>query len=218
MIAACIGEPISWLRLERVAGGADDATVNVHVATCEACRSCLEEIRRDVVALPALDVAPKRRWWTFAIPAVFAAAAVATILFVLRPHGELGPEASADITHVKGVGEIVVDVMRDRDGVVRDDVRTFTTGDRWKVIVTCPPSARAFIDVAVVEQGAQRADYPLAAVQIACGNRVVIPGAFTLTGIKPHRICARVAASAPPPRGVPEEGDEGVACVTLSSD
>jgi hypothetical protein len=212
MTSACIGEPISWLRLERVAAGTDDATVSAHLASCEACRHCLDEIRRDVVALPVLHVVEKRRWWTFAIPAVMAAAAVVAILFVMRPRDD----RAVYIARVKGVGQVELDVVRDRDGVIRDDVRSFVLGDRWKVIVTCPPNANAWIDVAVVELGAERADYPVAPAQIACGNRVVIPGAFTLTGAKRHRVCARVGASAPPPRGVPHEGDEDVACVTIS--
>ncbi|MDB4958282.1 MAG: hypothetical protein JWO36_5851 [Myxococcales bacterium] len=211
-MSACIGEPISWLRLERVAAGVDDAPAGAHLATCAACRSALEEIRRDVVALPVLHVMPKRRWWTWVMPAMVAAAAVATILFVMRPRDP----GLTELARVKGVGQVEVDVVRERDGAIRDDVRSFAYGDRWKVIVTCPPNATAWIDVAVIEAGAERADYPVAPAQIACGNRVVIPGAFVLTGAKRHRVCARVGAGAPPTRSLPRDGDDNVACVTIS--
>ena len=43
---ACIGEPISWLRLETFAiGGNRDAAIAKHVAECAACARCLDEIR-----------------------------------------------------------------------------------------------------------------------------------------------------------------------------
>ena len=80
---ACIGQPVSWLRLEMFALDGADVGVREHVATCEACRHCLDEIQRDVVALPPVHVPAKRRWWTFAMPAVAAVAAVAVILFLL---------------------------------------------------------------------------------------------------------------------------------------
>ena len=35
----------------------------------------------------------------------------------------------------------------------------------------------------VLEAGVGSADHPLAATQLACGNRVVIPGAFSLTDL-----------------------------------
>lgn len=196
---ACIGEPISWLRLERFALEPKDAAVRDHVAACPACKHCLDEIRRDVVALPVLDVPVKRRWWTFALPAFAAIAAAAVILFLLRPRD---PERDG-VAHVKGIGEVVVDVLRERDGVVRDDVRSFRAGDRWKVVVTCPPTKAVALDVAVREQGTARADHPLSPGKIVCGNRVVLPGAFTLTGEKPHRLCVRIE-------------DQANACLTLS--
>lgn len=196
---ACIGEPISWLRLERFALEPKDAAVRDHVAACPACKHCLDEIRRDVVALPVLDVPVKRRWWTFALPAFAAIAAAAVILFLLRPRD---PKPDG-VAHIKGIGEVVVDVLRERDGVVRDDVRSFRAGDRWKVVVTCPPTKAVALDVAVREQGTARADHPLSPGKIVCGNRVVLPGAFTLTGEKPHRLCVRIE-------------DQANACLTLS--
>jgi hypothetical protein len=217
VIDTCIGEPISWLRLEQFALDSHDAHVGEHVARCAVCRQCLEQIRGDIIALPPLlpassPVAHKRRWWMFALPA-FAVAAAALLLF-MRPR-----DRSDDaIARIKGVGDVVLGIVRERAGVIREDVRSFAPGDRFKVVVTCPPSGLVWIDVAVVEEGAVTADYPLAAAPVACGNRVVVPGAFTLTGARANRVCVRVDASAAPRRLVPHPGDENVACVTIRPD
>ena len=190
---ACIGEPISWLRLEQHALAAD-AAVAAHLDTCAACRACMDEIRGDVIALPVL-VVPERRarrhWWMFALPAL-AAAALAIV--VLRPRPR------EDVVAIKGVGEVVISTVRERAGAIREDARTFLPGDRWKVVVTCPPAAHVRIDVRV------DTDHPLSPAELACGNRVVVPGAFTLTGTRANRVCARVSS---------DQGD-GEACVTVS--
>jgi|HubBroStandDraft_6_1064221.scaffolds.fasta_scaffold41507_4 hypothetical protein len=186
----CIGEPISWLRLERHALAADP-TVAEHVAACAACRHCLDEIRGDLVALPMLVVPERRlRWWRFAIPAL-AAAAIAIVVLRPRPepqhHGEL-------LAGVKGVGDVVVELVRERAGAIREDATTFSPGDRWKLVVTCASATGAWLDVAVTEAGARDADHPLAPTHVACGNAVPVPGAFELTGTKPNNICVRVRA------------------------
>lgn len=191
-MSACIGTPISWLRLERFATASADPAIAEHVATCPACAACLDEIRRDVVALPPLAVpapAARRPWWHLAVPALaLAAAALVLAVWPREPEqrsNQVGPEVA-----VKGVGEVILGVVRERDGAVRDDATTFLPGDRWKVVLTCPPAASAWVDVDV------GGDHPLAPAQIACGNRVVVPGAFHLTGTTPNRICVHVAATA----------------------
>ena len=210
---ACIGEPISWLRLETFASTRNDAAIAAHVASCAACAQCLDEITRDVVALPPLAVpaaTPSRvRWWMWAVPAL---AAVAILVVVVRPR----PQPPRDnLTAVKGVGAVVLGVVRERDGAIRTDATTFRIGDRWKVIVTCPPGKAAWIDVAVVEAGADTADYPIAPAHVACGNEVVVPGAFELIGDKPNQVCVRVGVTAAASRGVPSPGDANVACITI---
>ncbi|HEY5923241.1 MAG TPA: hypothetical protein VIV11_16290 [Kofleriaceae bacterium] len=196
---ACIGEPVSWLRLERYALEPKDTNVREHVDACPACRQCLDEIQRDVVALPPLHVPAKRRWWRFALPALGAIAAAAIILFVLRPRDT----TDEGVAHVKGVGEVVIDVVRERAGIVRADVRTFRAGDRFKVVVTCAPTHSVALAVSVHEHGVDRPDHPLAPAQIVCGNRVVLPGAFELTGNKSHQVCVRIQ-------------DQATACLTLT--
>jgi hypothetical protein len=106
-----------------------------------------------------------------------------------------------DVVTVKGVGEVILGVVRERDGAIRDDATTFLPGDRWKVVVTCPPAASARVDVDVA------GDRPLAPARIACGNRVVVPGAFHLTGTAANRVCIRVSAPTTP--------EAGSACVTI---
>ncbi len=211
-MTTCIGEPISWLRLETYAARGNDTAIATHLATCPVCARCLDEITRDVVALPPLAVPaarPRTRWWMWAVPAL-AAAAIAIV--VVRPR----PAPRRDnITAVKGVGEVVLGVVRERAGVIRTDVTTFAPGDRWKVIVTCPPDKSAWIDVAVVEDGARTADYPIAPAHVACGNEIPIPGAFVLTGAKPNRVCVRVGSDATASRVFPTMGDDNVACVTV---
>jgi hypothetical protein len=216
-MSACIGEPISWPRLERFAqgGGADPAAAD-HLARCAACARCLDEIRGDLVALPPLAVPARaaRRWWLAPAMALAGAAAVALVLWRTGagggPGGPGGPggEGREDVARVKGVGEVVLGVVRERAGAVRLDARTYAPGDRWKVLVTCPPAASAWVDVAVYDAG--EVDHPLAPARIGCGNGVALPGAFSITGGRANRVCVRIAAGAAPDRAGPPD-----ACVTL---
>ncbi len=212
-MTACTGEPISWLRLEQFALDAADpaiaANIATHLAGCAACRDCLDRIRGDAVALPPL-VAPdvprsraRRRWWL--APALAAAAAAGVALVVLRP----APRAE-DRVAIKGVGEVALELVRERAGAISYDAHRFAPGDRWKVVISCPPAAASptmAIDVSVAD--GVTVDHPLAATRIVCGNRVVVPGAFTVTGGRANRVCARIATVAGP------DPDAGIACVTL---
>lgn len=219
-MSACIGEPVSWLRLERHAleGGADRA-VQDHLARCAACARCLDEIRGDRVALPPLAVparpgrTARRRWqWRWLAPPLALAAAAAVALVVWQDGGGSGPEAGPreDVARVKGVGEVVLGAVRERGGAIREDARTYAPGDRWKLVVTCPPAASAWVDVAIHDAG--QIDHPLPPARIGCGNRVALPGAFTLGGGRPNRVCVRVGADAAPDRAGPPPAE---ACVTL---
>lgn len=204
---ACIGEPVSWLRLEQFARARVDAAIRDHVEACPACRACLDEIERDVVALPPLAIpAPRTRraWWRWAVPAGLAVAAAAVALLVLRPRDPSTTPAREDVMQVKGIGALEIDVVRERDGVVRDDVTTFAAGDRWKVVITCAADHVVSVETSVIEAGATASDAPLAPARLVCGNRIPLAGAFTLTGTRVHRVCVHVA------------GEPGRACVTLT--
>jgi glycine cleavage system aminomethyltransferase T len=145
---------------------------------------------------------PARPWWHLALPAGLAIAAAAILLLVIRPRTET---ERANEVRVKGVGVVVIDIVRERGGVIRDDVTTFREGDRFKIVVTCPPEGKAHFALRVREAGTQQIDRPLAPADLACGNRVVMPGAFTLTGTKANELCVDVTG--------PDETK--TACVTL---
>lgn len=210
-MTACIGEPVSWLRLELLALGASDPAIAAHLAACPACARCLDQIRGDVVALPPLAIpapghvarAVRRRWL---VPAFAAAAAIALIAVLVRPRPAPPDELAPGTIGIKGVGEVTLELVRERAGAIRFDAARNAPGDRWKVVVSCPPSAAAWIDVSVAD--GVTTDHPLAPAQIACGNRVVVPGAFTITGARPNRVCARVAAA--------QGAEPGTACLTVT--
>jgi hypothetical protein len=209
----CIGEPISWLRLEQLALGAAVPGALEHVASCGACRACLESIRGDVVALPPLVAPAKRQWWRLGVPMLAFAGAMLILLALWRR--DAGVELADNQTLIKGDDVLTLAIVRERAGAIRRDALSFRPGDRFKVVITCPPRASAWIDVGVVEDGTQSADYPLAPAAIACGNDVVVPGAFTLTGTRANRVCVRVATGGAPPRTLPRPREDGVACVTV---
>lgn len=229
----CIGEPISWLRLERLALAPSDAmdpAISAHLATCPACQQCLDQIRGDAVALPPLVLLPltappltasplivpppaprpawRRRWLA---PALVAAAAAAILVVVLRPAPAPLGDALGSVA-IKGIGEVALELVRERGGAIAVDARRYAPGDRWKVVVSCPPAAgpaMLALDVSVADGAA--IDHPLAAARIACGNRVVVPGAFAITGDRPNRVCVRIGAAP----GPVDADTAATACATL---
>lgn len=223
-MTVCIGEPVSWLRLEQFAIDAADPAVAAHVAACPACRQCLASIRGDAVVLPPLAVPARaarpvwwRRWWL--APAMAAAAAAAVLVLVLRPAPPPGPGPSApaagERVAIKGIGDVTVELVRDRAGAIAFDARSYAPGDRWKVMISCPPSASGLMTwIAVSVADGLTLDHPLPVSKIACGNRVVVPGAFAVTGDRANRVCARIATK---PAGADSAAaDGGTACVTLA--
>ena len=211
-MTACIGTPISWLRLESYALDNRDATVREHLATCPACSASFAAITDDVVVLPPLivrDVPAPKRWLRWLIPTMTAAAAAAVILLLISR-----PRPTDDrVTTIKGGRSVVLGVVRERAGAIRNDVTTFATGDRWKVTLTCEPGPFVWVDVSVTDP--QGVDYPLGPVQLACGNQVAVAGAFAITGHDVNVVCARLDVDVIPPRTPPHPGEPGVACVTL---
>ncbi|HEY0991708.1 MAG TPA: hypothetical protein VGD80_31865 [Kofleriaceae bacterium] len=243
---ACIGEPISWPRLEAFALGAPDPAIPLHTAACPACRHCLEHIRGDTVALRPLgqtrgddvellpldqtrggDIAPVfdgaeqrrparawwraprwwearrrsrarrsaqpgQRWWPAVALAAAALVAIAVLAPVISPSSPPG-SAPLGVVAVKGIGDVRLELVRERAGEIRRDASTFARGDRWKVIVTCAPRTSTWVEVSVSDGATS--DHPIAPAQLACGNRVVVPGAFAITGIGANRVCVRIAAS-----------------------
>ena len=194
----CVGEPVSWLRLERYRLGElapdERQLVTEHLAACATCAACMARIEADeAVDLPALgfgrDAARaaavaatarppwRRRLLTSAGALAAAAAVILGVGRTWRPGVQTGqPEAArpkGDAMAFVLVGDNGQRVVDAQGGVFRD-------GDRFKALVTCPPGASAAFDLVVFD--ATGAFFPLApAVGFACGNEVPLPGAFRLT-------------------------------------
>lgn len=238
---ACIGEPISWLRLERLALDElpDAAAAHAHLGACPACAAAFAQIREDARPLPALPspkVAPedsvrrpdkgfeasvrgadeaddetnRQPWWRrwrssrrWRLGSSLALAGVAAVLLLwlqsmqltLSEEPELIVASASRTVRVKGGGvagadastsDVTVTLVRERDGVISFDPPDLAPGDRWKVQLSCAPMPgnaglpSVWVDVAVV-QGNQ-AGFPLSPALAACGNEVVVPGAFRITG------------------------------------
>jgi len=188
-IQTCIGEPVSWLRLETFAlEGGRDAKIREHLDACPACKHCHDEIERDVVALPPLAVpeTKKRPWWHLALPPALVIAAAAILVIVLRPGIET--ERRTNTVTIKGVGVVVIKTVRERAGAIQMDALTYRDGDRFKVVVTCPPDHTAHVELRVREAGTEQTDRPIAPADLVCGNDVVIPGAFSISGTKNNEV------------------------------
>jgi hypothetical protein len=182
MSAACSGEPISWLRLERHGLGElpaeERARIDEHLAGCAACAAAAAMARqaRSLPVLPAVSAVERRRrrwrpWWLAAVPAVGAAALLA---LWPRPRGVVMGE------RLKGE-EVAVELVRMRGEAVDFDPATFDLGDRFKLQVTCPAPGSLEWDV-VVFQG-EAVSFPVEAPgPVDCANGVPLPGAFRLEG------------------------------------
>ncbi len=190
----CVGEPVSWLRLERFRLGELGATERVgvaaHLAACTACAACMARIEADETReLPALALgpaptrpmlapparSPRRR--LFASVAALAAAAV-VVLGIGRTWHSPG-SSERETARPKGDGMAFVLVRDDGQRMV-DAQGVFRDGDRFKALVTCPPGSDATFDLVVFD--AAGASFPLSAARgFACGNEVPLPGAFRLT-------------------------------------
>lgn len=257
----CIGEPISWLRLEQLALGElrDGGAAERHMAKCPACAAALAEIRGDaralpplvVPALPASDVrtadvrnadvrsagvrnagvrsADVRNadaatpWWKrgwLVSGGGLAAALAALLLFVLVRRGAPGGEAVpvGSLLHVKGAGAVSIILVRERDGVITFDPSDVADGDRWKIQLTCAQGGAVWADLAVLHNGLT--SHPLSPQRLACGNAVVLPGAFRITGVtnaSSAELCVALDDH-PPPRTRWRRNDRtGAVCRTLAA-
>jgi hypothetical protein len=207
--SVCIGEPISWLRLERHRLGelpvAEARSVAAHLAACPVCAACDAEIARPMVLRPLTirrpdsfdaDALPRAHsvWRrSFGRIAVGAAAAAAAVLLLWFARTGDGPDRYAamplpGLKGIKGGGDAVLTLVRDRQGMIQHDPVTFSPVDRWKALVTCSSARVQFWEV-VVDEGSTLS-FPLSpTAPIACGNSVPLPGAFRLSARAPVRIC-----------------------------
>jgi hypothetical protein len=199
MIGRCTNVPVSWLVLERYELGelAERlrSDVTTHLGSCEACRSCLDHLRRrpavDLRELPPIPAPPSWRGRMAITGGLVAAAAVAILLLFVarRPSGPDHAALPGARVQIKG-GEVAIALIRkDRSGAVLD-ATSFSPGDRFKIVLTCPPVPR-WVDVAVWQAG--QVFRPLPPARIACGNSIALPGAIELDGPGEVRICVDIA-------------------------
>ncbi|MCB9559995.1 MAG: hypothetical protein H6708_06265 [Kofleriaceae bacterium] len=141
--------------------------------------------------------------------------------------------------HVKGAGEIVVSLVRDRAGVATVDAAGAGPRDRLAAIVTCAEPAPVTADLVVFQRDGDGGDgdggddrwvaaFPGPPQPLRCGNRVVVPGAFRLTPGPTGRLDAIVCVAIDPDR--PERAVDraalarrgphgpGLGCVAVAGD
>jgi hypothetical protein len=192
-------EPLSWLLLERYALGelpaSERARVEAQLAVSESDRARLAELRQAATALPDLPAAPRpparrARWLGMSL----GLAAAAALLLMMRPqaleHGVMGPA-------VKG-NDISIEILSDRKA---GPARTFSPGERFKLLVSCPPGFPHELRPLVLQGDARFEALPRMPV-FACGNRIPWPGAFALDGSEEVRVCvlwSDAALGAPDP-------------------
>ena len=190
-------EPLSWLTLERYALDElppfERDRVERQLATSSADRACLDEILNDRSELPALpmpvtaDVVPitkaraRRARWSTAFGVLAVAAALT--LAVLRPTQVPGARRQVH-DGVKG-GEVALVVVSEERGELPTH---FVTGERFKLLLTCPTWLRTELHLSVFQGGRRYQPLP-EAYDFACGNRVPWPGAFALDGDTPVDVC-----------------------------
>lgn len=193
-MTACIGEPISWLRLERYGLGElashESEAVAQHLSKCPVCEACYRQIADDVAVplLPRMAAPPPRRRARLAWVGAAGAAAAALLVVWIRGPG-LDPPGSH--LAVKG-GELSIELVRlGVDGRMREPTQ-YHPDDRFKVLVSCPPPWRGVVDVVVYQDDA--ASFPLDAQTLdECGNRRSLEGAFRIDGTGPATVCAVLA-------------------------
>jgi hypothetical protein len=220
-VSPCVGEPISWLRLERYELGelpqGERAQVAEHLQRCPACRACfaeieavreLPELRLPARRIPQPSAAEPRLRWPLWLTGFAGALAALALLFM--PRGGEGPglEPPASSKRVKG-GELALELVRlDAQGRQREPDR-FEPSDRFKILLTCPPQLRAHAQAVIYQAG--QAYFPLEPQGLSrCGNRIALSGAFQLDGTEPVLVCTAISEAAAPARTQLEKGPDSL--------
>lgn len=189
----------SWLVLERYALGECDPdearAVESQLVADPEIRAMFVAIRGDRRVPPPLPIPHRRRPLLAAVVLLAAVALVAVGL--QRPDGA-----------VKG-GDLALELVGVRDGLATP-LSDVTVGDSVGLRLTCPPG-RTDVDVVVFHGG--EVAFPFDAVSVPCGNRVPIPGAFSVD--RPGRLDVCVAVGALPSRAILATGPSAAdVCVT----
>ena len=220
MTLRCIGEPLSWLRLERYhlgeLGDGDRAEATEHLARCRACAACLARIEVDEArVLPPLEMGQataRARRARHIVAAAAGAVSVAAAVLLVMGHtwrsGEVRREAElAAGGRVKG-GGVAFALVRDDGAWIAGTAGAFHAGERFKAVVTCPPETHPTFDLVVFD--ASGASFPLEpARELSCGNDVPLPGAFRLTGHAEERVCVVWSDEGDVNRALVSGGGEG---------
>jgi hypothetical protein len=199
-MSACTAQPISWLKLEQYQLGelsADEQRrVEAHLNECDVCRASLGSIRQDEQVIKPLPEVARRTpvlRWVMAGTALAAAAALLLVLLVADWKRAV-PDIPGSKIGFKG-GELSISLVRERQGKIQNDPESFAPGDRFKLQVTCPPAEEIFWNVVVFQDDGS--SFPCIPEEpLVCGNRVPLPGAFTITGKSAAVVCL-VASNQP---------------------
>ena len=224
MNGECKSQALSWLRLEmyhlQELSGAEAGRVENHLEDCEVCRSCLDQIKQagdELKPLPRIELESKRSgWFGLAwIGATASLAAAAILLIVLKvgwPDQRAAKLPPNKIAY-KG-GELTISLVRDRTGVINHEPEAFMIGDRFKVLVTCPPGEELYWDLVVLQS--DEIFFPLTPAKIlSCGNRVGLPGAFTLSSPARVTVCLVTSQQVPNRTSISRDWLESVPANTV---
>ena len=210
---------ISWLALERYFLGeleqGEKAQVELALETSGDLRQCLEWIRSDVGRplrpLPNVSTAPAHSnrahrvdgWWrrdTWR----GALALTAGVLAVVGGWNVWNRAAVHPGERLKG-DQLSVQLVRHSGGTVAEDASVFAEGDLFKVRVTCSHAGAVSRQVSVFQGG--EIFFPLPSEEpLHCGNQVLLPGAFRLTGAAPAIVCVGLDGDVVPPERLLKEG------------
>ncbi len=205
---------VSWLTLERYCLGelpaAEAVRVEQALQRSEELRRCLERIQADqgrvlpALTRPVTRLRPHRTFWDFlSRPALGAAATLAVLLSgALLYQGAFWSDAPEN--RVKG-GEMAIALVRRSGGELGSEPSVFLEGDEFKVRVTC--SRPGLLDWQLSVFQGDEVFFPLeASVPLSCGNEVLLPGAFRLTGARPVLVCLSVEEDIVEPWRLRHEG------------
>ena len=224
---SCIEAPLSRLTLEQYALGelseSHRKAVRTHLETCAACSETFRYIETDARPLPPLRSPESAQTgvthflarYRAVLVAGAAAALMIAFAFVLRRTPT--PEQQDTLVVVKG-GDIVLSLVRERDGVLHEAPTEFDEGDRFKLFVSRPGAAETAWELAVF-QGTE-VYFPLSNTRpLPSGNRIPLPGALALDGTAPADLCLFLGPDTPSRHRLRTDHrrlmPQAAACVTL---
>ena len=195
---ACSREkPISWLTIEQYCSGELDGArakqVEAHLQECVFCSQKYESIVADnrplnpLLAPEKASLFPWKRWrFALAVGTALVAATLLLLLYNAVPADKTTQPGEQRIVF-KG-GDTVLTVIRERQGKVTENPRTFREGDRFRLSLTSSNSHQTAVMVAIIQGDEVYHPYP-EDLRVLLGNSVSIPGAFRLSGSLSTTIC-----------------------------